>query len=110
METYRETPESLLHYQKVFSQHGKGLDIDRYIYRQNGTGLGSFFAKIARYVIPIAKSAFNIAKPHLKDAASELAKEGIRAGKRKFEEGAEKLVDRLSKKPKLDEYEEDHLE
>ena len=103
METYRETPESLQHYQDIFSQHGKGFDIDRYIYRQNGTGLGSFFAKLARYVVPVAKSAFNIAKPHLKAAASELAKEGIRAGKRKFEKGAGKLLDRINKKAKLDE-------
>ena len=102
METYRETPESLLYYKKVFSQHGKGFDIDRYIYRQNGTGLGSFFAKLARFVLPVAKSAFNIVKPHLKEAASELAKEGIRAGKRKLEESGEKLLNRIGKKAKLD--------
>ena len=101
METYRETPESLLHFQRIFSQHGKGLDIDRYIYRQNGTGLGSFFAKLARFVLPVAKSAFNIAKPHLQAAATDLTRQGTRALTRKTEEGAERLLGTI-KKPRAD--------
>ena len=100
METYRETPESLLYYQKVFSQNGKGLDIDRYIYRQNGTGKGSFFGKLARFVLPIAKSAFNVAKPHLQ-AAADLTKQGTRALTRKVEEGGQRLLGTI-KKPRAD--------
>ena len=101
METFRETPESLLYYQKVFSQNGKGLDIDRYIYRQNGTGLGSFFGKLARFVLPIAKSAFNVAKPHLQAAAADLTKQGTRALTRKVEEGGQRLLGTI-KKPRAD--------
>ena len=98
METYRESPESLLYYRKVFSQHGKGLDIDRYIYRQNGAGLGSFFAKIAKFVLPIAKTAFNIVKPHAQAALTDLVKEGTRAGVRK----AEQSINRINKNRKVD--------
>ena len=58
---------------KAINQRGYGDDIDRYIYSQNGEGLGSFFGKLAKKAIPILgkaiKGAAKAAVPHLQDAA-----------------------------------------
>ena len=100
METYRLSNKTAQHFKSTFSQNGKGLNIDRYIYSQEGAGVGSFFAKLFRSVLPIAKTAINtgykIAKPHIQKAGEEVYKEGKRA----FTNKASEVL--LNKKQKLD--------
>ena len=106
METYRVSKKSVQHFATVFSQNGKGLDIDRYIYNQQGAGIGSFFAKLFRSVLPIAKTAINtatsLAKPHLQAIGSQLVKEGTRVATNKLGELGESALQRINKR-KLDE-------
>ena len=91
---------------RAINQRGYGDDIDRYIYSQSGEGLGSFFGKLAKKAIPILgkaiKGAAKAAVPHLQDAAvagasnfidstidtvpSEVGKQLLQEGKRKFQE------------------------
>lgn len=54
--------------------------MDRYIYSQNGEGIASFFGNLFRAVSPILgqaiKGTVNIAKPHLKRAATDVITTG----------------------------------
>lgn len=106
METYRVSPKTIQHYTTVFSQNGKGFDIDRYIYHQQGAGIGSFFGKLLRYVLPVAKTAisrtYDIAKPHIQEAGTQLVKGATRALTRKAEEVADSTINRINKKSKPD--------
>ena len=76
----RYTPRNQRHFQQLINQSGNG--IDRYIYTRNmhGTGVASFFSKLLTAVIPVAKkgisTAYKIAKPHLKRAATDLVNTG----------------------------------
>ena len=105
METYRVSSKSVQHYKTVFSQNGNGLDIDRYIYNQQGAGIGSFFAKLFRSVLPVAKTVVNtvgrIAKPHLQEIGTQLVREGTRVAGNKIEELGKATTKRI-KKRKLD--------
>ena len=102
METYRISNKSVQHFASVFSQNGKGLDIDRYIYNQQGAGIGSFFAKLLRSVLPVAKTAINtaatLAKPHLQAIGTQLVKEGTRVATNKLGELSESAVKRINKR------------
>ena len=93
METYRLSNKSVQHFRTTFSQNGKGLDIDRYIYNQQGAGLGSFFANLFRKALPIAKAAINtaatVAKPHLQQFGKDLVQEGTRVVGKRLGEVAE---------------------
>ena len=110
METYRVSDESVQHFTTVFSQNGKGLDIDRYIYNQQGAGIGSFFAKLFRSVLPVAKTAINtvarIAKPHLQKIGTEAANEGRRFATDQIEKFADKTIKRITKR-KADELDDE---
>ena len=106
METYRISDKSVQHYTTVFSQNGNGLDIDRYIYNQDGAGIGSFFAKLFRSVLPVAKTAIktvaNIAKPHLQNIGNELVNEGTRFATKQIGNASGKVLDKINKKRKAD--------
>lgn len=43
-----------------------------------GRGIGSLFSKLFRFVSPLAKKGFEIAKPHLKAAASNIASNAVK--------------------------------
>ena len=113
METYRISDKSVQHYTTVFSQNGRGLDIDRYIYNQEGAGIGSFFAKLFRSVLPAAKTAVStvgkIVKPHLQNIGDELVKEGTRVVTKQVGDLTNKTLDRI-KKRKLDHLDGPHNE
>ena len=102
METYRVSNKSVQHYTTVFSQNGKGLDIDRYVYNQQGAGIGSFFAKLFRTVLPVAKTAIktvaNIAKPHLENIGEELVKEGTRVVTKQIGNISNKSLNKIKKR------------
>ena len=107
METYRISDKSVQHYTTVFSQNGNGLDIDRYIYNQDGAGIGSFFAKLFRSVLPVAKTAIktvaDIAKPHLQNIGNELVGETKRALTKQIANTSGKVIDKINpKKRKAD--------
>ena len=72
---------------EALNQRGYG-DIDRYIY-QEGEGLGSFFGNLFKKSIPLLgkaiKGAAQIAKPHAKAAASELANTAIKKTSKELE-------------------------
>ena len=80
MEIYTPSEESIAAYRDAIIQDGSGLDMDRYIYSQNGEGIGSFLGNIFRFVSPILgkaiKGTVNIAKPHLKRAATDVLTSG----------------------------------
>ena len=42
---------------------------------QYGEGLGSFFSSIARKAVPLLRSGFKMAAPHMKKAAAGIAKD-----------------------------------
>lgn len=81
MEVYRVSNNSVKHFKTLLNQNGRGLDLDRYIYHQRGSGIGGFFAKLFHKVLPIAKSAIKgaikIAEPHVKGYLGDLANKGI---------------------------------
>ena len=110
METYRVSDESVQHFTTVFSQNGKGLDIDRYIYNQQGAGIGSFFAKLFRSVLPVAKTAINtaarIAKPHVQKIASEVIQETQRGLINQIGNIGNKTIKRINKR-KVDELDDE---
>ena len=53
-----------------------GGEMDGHIYSQEGEGIGSFFGNLFKKVLPFAtkaiKGATGIAKPHIKQAVSEI--------------------------------------
>ena len=58
------------------------LNNDLGVFRvQQGAGIGGFLRKIIKYVIPVGKSilrkGFDIAKPHLQEAAGQLLDSGV---------------------------------
>ena len=80
-----------------------GGEMDGYIYTQEGEGIGSFFGNLFRKVLPLAtkgiKAAANMAAPHIKQAAKEIASE---AGKGVIRTIENKLEDQHhSKKRRL---------
>ena len=68
----------------VIVQNGSGGDIDRYIYNQNGEGLGSFFGSIMKNAIPFLgntiKGGLKIARPHISAIGKELITSGAKKG------------------------------
>lgn len=44
-----------------------------------GRGIGSIFSRLFRFVSPLVKKGFNIAKPHLKSAATNIASDVIKS-------------------------------
>ena len=72
MELYRPTNQE--HFQELIDQSGNG--IDRYVYNMQGAGVGSFFAKLLKTVIPVAKRGIKVAvtaaKPHIKRFGNQL--------------------------------------
>ena len=76
MEIYKPTQH--INYRSII-QHGSG-NIDRYIYTQDGEGIGSFFGNLFKSSIPVLTQAIKgtakIAKPHLKRAAADIVTAG----------------------------------
>ena len=48
---------------------------------QYGHGLGGIFRNLFRMAVPLLKKGFNIAKPHLKTAATSIIGDVVSAGK-----------------------------
>ena len=98
MEIYNPTP-SYSRYKTLM--HGKGLTPDGYYIYQEGEGLGSMLGQLLRRAVPILKSgikgAVNIAKPHLKNAASDLVKSG---SKKVIEKLSSEVINSLGNKRK----------
>ena len=69
-------------YQRYYLEQAGGSDIPKFR-GQYGYGLGSLLRSFIKTIFPIgksmAKSAFNIAKPHLQAAAGDLTKEATKA-------------------------------
>ena len=88
MEIYYHTPQSQKLFKDAINQNGDGFSMDRYVYGRNmeGAGIGSFFGKILKMVMPMAKkginTAYKFAKPHLQnfgeDVLSSVQKEAIK--------------------------------
>lgn len=80
MEVFNTNNLKLADYRSVINQSGNGNDMDRYIYNQEGEGIGSFFGNLARTVIPLLgkaiKGAAKIAKPHIQRAANDIISTG----------------------------------
>lgn len=49
-----------------------------------GRGIGSIFSRLFRFVAPLVRKGFAIAKPHLKSAAKNIASDVIGKAVRKF--------------------------
>ena len=93
MENYNSSKLRSLAYRTIV-QDGRGSDIDRYVYTQEGDGLGSFFGNIFKNAVPFLgkaiKGAANIAKPHL-----------VAAGKELISAGAKRGIEEITKKTKV---------
>lgn len=80
MEIYSPDEQSIAAYRAAITQNGSGMDMDRYIYSQNGEGIASFFGNIFRAVSPILgkaiKGTMSIAKPHLQRVATDVITSG----------------------------------
>ena len=109
MEIYNQTAQSQDLYINAINQNGNGFSMDRYVYGRNmeGAGIGSFFGKILKTVIPMAKqginTAYKIAKPHLQnfgeDVLSSVQKEATKQ--------INKATENIKGKRKLDNLVED---
>ena len=80
----------------TINQNGRGMDMDRYIYTQAGSGFGSLLGNLLRAAVPFLKSGIKatarIAKPHLVSAGKDLIKAGAKRG---LEEIAKKSVEKV---------------
>ena len=98
METFNEAHLKSTAYRSI-TQSGKGLDMDRYIYSQEGEGLGSFFGNLVKSAIPMfgkaIKGAVKIAKPHAIAVGKELLAAGTKRGAK---EVSKKLVHKPHKR------------
>ena len=98
MEIYNPTPSYGRYKALMF---GKGLTPDGYYIYQEGSGLGSMLGQLLRRAVPILKSgikgALKIAKPHLKNAASDLVRTG---SKRAIEKLSGEVINSLENKRK----------
>ena len=81
MESFNDSKLKVSAYRSI-SQNGKGLDMDRYIYSQQGEGIGSFFGNLLKSAQPmLGKAIKGVAKvvaPHLKAAGQDLVKAGVK--------------------------------
>lgn len=101
----RRDPNRFVHY--YVSQSGGNLPGFYGAPVMYGRGIGSLFSKLFRFVSPLVKKGFAIAKPHLKTAASNIASDVIGRAVRKMsgsaadtdgQEGSGIMV--LSKRPR----------
>ncbi len=83
MENYNPSKLRSVAYRTII-QDGRGSDMDRYIYTQEGDGLSSFFGNIFRSAVPFLgkaiKGVAKISKPHLIAAGKELISAGAKRG------------------------------
>ena len=76
METYYQSPQSQRLIRETIVQSGNG--IGRYVYNHSmeGNGVGGFFAKLFKTVLPLARKGINtvvkVAKPHLRNLGNDL--------------------------------------
>ncbi|CAJ1067371.1 cupiennin [Xyrichtys novacula] len=68
---WREDPHRFVHYYE--SQVGGNLPGFYGAPVMYGRGIGSIFSKLFRFISPVVKKGFALAKPHLKAAASNIA-------------------------------------
>ncbi len=83
-------------FEALLSQDGGG--IDRYIYRQSGSGLGNWFAKVIRSARPLFRSAINMLKPEMKDIGKKLVDAGANVAIQKTEELRQRAHQKLKRK------------
>ena len=81
METFNDSKLRATAYRSI-SQSGKGMEMDRYIYSQQGEGIGSFFGNLFKSAQPMLgkaiKGAAKLIEPHAKAAAQDLVKAGVK--------------------------------
>ena len=102
MEVFQPTRLDAAGYRSVINQSGHGMEMDRYIYsNQSGEGIGSFFGNLLRTAVPLIgraiKGAAAIAKPHLKNAVTDIVATG---SKRAIDKLSGDIVHKVHK-PKL---------
>lgn len=81
MELCNPNLQDIKAYRQIMLQHGSGYDGDGYyIYSQDGRGIGSFLGGLVKSALPVItraiKTGANVAKPHLKKAASDVVTAG----------------------------------
>ena len=97
MEIYNYTPQSQKLFKDAINQNGNGFSMDRYVYGRNmeGTGIGSFFGKILKMVMPIAKkginTAYKIAQPHLQNFGEDVLSSVRREATKRINEATQKI-------------------
>lgn len=87
-------------FEKLLTQQGGS--IDRYIFHQSGHGLGNFFAKIFRFVKPLASAAIKVARPHLESIGKNLVDAGSKAAVSEIEKFRDKAHQKINNKRKKD--------
>ena len=81
MENYNDSKLKTSAHRSI-TQSGKGLEMDRYIYSQQGEGIGSFFGNLFKSAQPMLgkaiKGAAKVVARHLKVAGEDLVKAGVK--------------------------------
>ena len=98
METFVGTRDT---FGKLIKQTGDGK-IDRYIYNQEGEGLGNFFGKITRFAKPLLSSAINTIKPELRSLGNKVIETGTSAAISGINKASERAAKRIKKSDNLD--------
>ena len=93
METFIPSHEK---FSKLINQSGGS--IDRYIYRQSGSGLGNFFAKAFRFAKPILTKSINTLRPTLEQIGNNLIDSGTSAAVSKIENLSSKAKQGIKRK------------
>lgn len=103
MEHYRVSEQSLRNFESAINQSGGGYHIDKYVYsNQSGAGIGSFLIRAFRSVLPLAKSVFGIAKPHLQKLGTDLVQQGTTAATKGIINLSDQTIQKINKKRKVD--------
>ena len=97
MEIYSNSPQSQKLFKDAINQNGNGFTMDRYVYGRNmeGAGIGSFFGKIFKMIMPVAKkginTAYKIAKPHLQNFGEDVLSSAQQEATRRITEATRKI-------------------
>ena len=91
-------PDNVNRLRHPISQSGRGLSVNRYIYNQRGAGIGNFFSKLFRTVIPAAiKGSARILKPHAEKIARQALTVGSEIAANKVNDISNKIQYNLNK-------------
>ena len=93
METF--VPSKVV-FEKLFTQTGGS--IDRYIFGQQGQGLGNWFAKIFRHVRPLLGRAINTIQPELSSIGGKLIDSASNAAIEQIGKARQKATEKIKRK------------